>query len=284
MAKAANPSEAEIEEMRALARRFPVVPRRRSLAVLRDSMYAFILRELRDRFGRSRAGYFWAIAQPILFLVGLVALRSAIGRGKVDIYGVSGVYFFWLGLVPFFMFMNGFNRGMGATRAYRNLFQFRQVQPIDLMFARVLIEYATLLVVFAVLMAGFVWYGESIQAQSWLALFAVMLVFFVFTFGCVLLAEVAILKFPDARQMINIVERPLFIISGTFFTIDQVPPNVREYLLWNPLLHGVDLARGVMLYQYEPVGSWSYFCGSAIVVLLLGLWVYRSHRRDLITQ
>lgn len=282
--QASPPSEQEIAEMRAIIGRFPQLSRRSSLVIARDSVFAFFLREMRDRFGRSRWGYLWAIAQPLIFMLGFTAFRSLLGRGRHDIYDVSGMYFFWLGLIPFFMFLNGLNRSIGASRTYRVLFQFRQVQPIDVILVRLTIEFLTLGVVFAIVMAGFAWLDFKYSADDVLGFAVVIGILFMFTLGCVLIAEVSLALFPDARQIINIIERPLFLISGLFFTIDQVPPGIREWLLWNPLLHGVDLARGTMLAKYEPIGSWSFFTGSALTALMIGLFLYRVHRRRLASQ
>ena len=281
---AAEPSAEEIEQMRALIAALPRPGRRTSWAVFGNALGAFVLRELRDRFGRSRSAFIWAILQPMVFLVGLTAIRHALGRGREDIYGVSGMYFFWLGLVPFFMFLHGFNRCLGGTRAYRGLDQFRQVQPFDVLLVRVLFEFLTMIVVFTLLLTGFAWFGQQISADNWLLLALVLSTMFVFTLGLGLLADVCVVKLPESRQVISVLERPLFLISGVFFTIDQVPAGVREWLLWNPLLHGVDLARGAMLHKYDPLGSWAYLIGSAGVAMLLGLAAYRRYRRDLLTQ
>jgi lipooligosaccharide transport system permease protein len=40
---------------------------------------------------------------------------------------------------------------------------------------------------------------------------------------------------------------PLFLFSGTFFPIEQLPPIVQPIAWISPLWHGVDLARGLML-------------------------------------
>lgn len=278
------PSPEEVEQMRAIIGRFPSVGRRSSTTIVRATLWAFALRELRDRFGRSRWGYLWAILQPILFMVGFMAIRTALGRGRNDIYDVSGMYFFWLGLAPFFMFLNGLNRAMGSTRAYRALFQFRQVQPLDVMLVRLLIEFATLGVVFVIVVSGFAWYGLAISADDVIGFVFVIGLLFAFTLGCALTAEVAIANYPESRQVINIIERPLFLISGTFFTIDHVPPAAREWLLWNPLLHGVDLARGTMLAKYDPIGSWVYLGGATLLALSIGLTLYGRYRMRLIGQ
>ncbi|WP_420464484.1 ABC transporter permease [Panacagrimonas sp.] len=281
---ATEPTPEEIEEMRALIAALPRPGQRTQWTVFGSALKAFVLRELRDRFGRSRSAFIWAILQPMIFMVGLTAIRHALGRGREDIYGVSGMYFFWLGVVPFFMFLHGFNRCLGATRSYRGLYQFRQVQPFDVLLVRVLFEFLTMIVVFALLLSGFVWFGQDISADNWLLFGATVATMFVFTLGMGLLADVCVVKLPESRQVIGVLERPLFLISGVFFTIDQVPPGVREWLLWNPLLHGVDLARGAMLHKYDPLGSWMYLLGSALVAMLLGLAAYRRYRRDLIGQ
>ncbi|MGQ0699113.1 MAG: ABC transporter permease [Panacagrimonas sp.] len=278
------PTPEEVAEMRSIAQTFARTPPRSSWVIFGHSVLAFLLREIRDRFGRSQFGYVWAILQPILYMLGFTALRQLVRGGKNDIYGVSGMYFFWLGLIPFFMFMHGLNRGLGSTRSAKALFQFRQVQPIDVMLVRVLIEFLTMILVFVILTTGFVWFDQAIDVDNVLGFAAVIATFFLFTMGCVLLAEVCIVLYPESRQMIQTAERPLLLISGTFFTIDHMSPAVREWLLWNPLLHGTDLARGTMLSRYDPLGSWGYFLGFGLLVFALGLAAYRRQAKRLIDQ
>ena len=46
---------------------------------------------------------------------------------------------------------------------------------------------------------------------------------------------------------------PLFIFSGVFFPITQLPPLIQPLAYLTPLWHGVALARAIALDVYDPV-------------------------------
>lgn len=261
---------------------FPRPPHRSNFRIFRDSLLAFFLREIRNRFGKSRMGYAWALIQPVIFMVALGGARYLVSGGRGgDVHGVTHLYFLWIGLIPFFMFLHGFNQSLGASRSFKGLFNYRQVQPIDILIVRVFIEFLSMSLVFLILLAGFAWLGFSLAAEDWLTFLSVLLFLFMLTLGAALLAEVAVAVNPEARTVINMVERPLLFVSGAFYTIEDLSPDMRIYLLWNPILHGVDLGRGALLHEYDSPGSWLYFAGFSLLILILGLGIYRRHHQRL---
>ena len=48
---------------------------------------------------------------------------------------------------------------------------------------------------------------------------------------------------------------PLFLFSGTFFPIEQLPLIIRPIAWLTPTFHGVALARGLSLGNLDPVGA-----------------------------
>jgi lipooligosaccharide transport system permease protein len=61
---------------------------------------------------------------------------------------------------------------------------------------------------------------------------------------------------------------PLFLFSGTFFPVDQLPPALQPLVWLSPLWHGVELARAA------PTGHWAALGAGGVLVhvgFLLGL-------------
>jgi lipooligosaccharide transport system permease protein len=58
---------------------------------------------------------------------------------------------------------------------------------------------------------------------------------------------------------------PLFLLSGTFFPIDQLPAWGRAVAQATPLFHGVELVRQLTIYDLEPSALWHL---AYLVVLL----------------
>jgi lipooligosaccharide transport system permease protein len=74
---------------------------------------------------------------------------------------------------------------------------------------------------------------------------------------------------------------PLFLFSGTFFPISQLPAWLQGLAWASPLWHGVDLCRDLVLDQLEWLDL--LHVGYLAVLLVVGLWLAdRSFRRRLV--
>jgi lipooligosaccharide transport system permease protein len=77
------------------------------------------------------------------------------------------------------------------------------------------------------------------------------------------------------------VTTPLFLFSGIFFPVSQLPEALRLLAPATPLYHGVALARGAVLGGME----WSDAAGHAaylVVMFTIGLWLaFRQFTRKL---
>ena len=264
--------------------RIPPMMGRSSLNIFWDSLNAFMLRELRHKYGSEQLGYLWAIAQPIIFISLLRAARKLLTGDSLagdDVYGVSSYYYFMLGVIPYMMFQNGFHRAMGAIQQFKILFNYPQVQPIDVVLVRIVIEYLLMTAVMIVMTAGYWWFNFDIEIYHPLGFILILFLLFIFSIGVGLIQDVLVTRYPPLRRVFSIAERPFFFLSGVFFTYDSLPENVQPYLIWNPLLHAVELARAQMLSQFTTPCSWEYLFVCAVSVLLIGLSLYRQQLRQL---
>ena len=77
-------------------------------------------------------------------------------------------------------------------------------------------------------------------------------------------------------SLFRFVIMPMFIFSGTFFPVSQLPELLRYVAYATPLWHGVSLSRGIALGTLDPVlGLVNVAYLSAFVVVGL-LWSYRT--------
>lgn len=262
---------------------FPKAPPRRPWAIVKTTLFALFLREVGLRYGASRFGYLWAIAQPLLMLLILTQARALLAGGDTDLYGVSGAYFFLIGVVPYFMFQHAYHQAMGAIASGRGVLNYREVRPLDLVLVRCGIEFIIMFLVMILTVLGFWWFDVLAEFDDPLSMFACAVLLFFLALGLGLIAEVAIMRNDDSRKIFGLIERPLFFISGVFFAVEAVPEPMRGWLMWNPLLHAIDLGRGAMLSGYESPCSWVYLCLWSFGLLFVGLAMYQRHLHRLVT-
>ncbi|MGH8732702.1 MAG: ABC transporter permease, partial [Burkholderiales bacterium] len=68
------------------------------------------------------------------------------------------------------------------------------------------------------------------------------------------------------------VVNPLFLFSGTFFPLTQLP-DIGQAIAWaTPLFHGVELIRGSILDQLDPLTA-PLHLGYLLVMLAIGVWL-----------
>lgn len=74
---------------------------------------------------------------------------------------------------------------------------------------------------------------------------------------------------------------PLFLFSGAFFPIDQLPVLVRPIAWLTPTFHGVALARGLSLGTLDPIGAIVHV-GVLVAYIVIGVaWALVAFRKTL---
>ena len=255
---------------------------RSSWQVFLGSMRAFLLREMMNQFGRSRLGYFWALAEPAATVAILTALHAFIRGGHHDLYGESPIVFFVFGAIPYFLYANSVTAAQGVCNSHKGLFNYRQIKPIDVILARAMMDGLMMMGVLVVFLVGWWWLGQNLPLRDPLHLLWALFSLFVLGVSIGLVFEVFSTIYPDMRKVISVVTRPMFFVSGLFFTIEMIPSGLRDVLIWNPVLHGVDFARDSVLPEYDSPASWTYLWGSILVLQFIGLAAYRRYLYRLI--
>lgn len=86
---------------------------------------------------------------------------------------------------------------------------------------------------------------------------------------------------PFFARLTGAAERSLQIVSSVFYVTEQFPEVYRNYVLWNPLSHGMQLLRGAYFHSYpctdaKPSYFWLAVISLACSALILEGW-FRRH-------
>ena len=253
------------------------VSRPSAWAVQQQVIFALFIRELKARFGHFRLGFLWALAEPISLVLLMSVVRTAFGNQ--DIAGVSYPLFFAAGIVPYIFFQTTVTQSMSTIESNLPLLNYRQVKPCDAILARWLLELLIYTGSGILLIGGMAYFGFDFRWNSALQLCATLACLATFTLGLALNTAVIGALYRESQKIIPIALRPFFFISGIFFCCRLAAPKVRDWLLWNPLLHVSELVRSSIFADYESHhGSFGYLAMAAVISLSLGLSVYRLNR------
>ena len=240
-------------------------------------VFALALRETRTRFGQHRAGYIWALAEPLFFIGTFGAMFAFLNREAPG--GMELIPFLATGIIPYEIAMQTTNRVSLSVDANRALLFYPQVQPLDIAFARTFLEFATYCVVLCAIVGGYALYTQHLAIDSpLLVLMGLGLAsFFGLSFG-VLLCALTTYSLTTQRVKAPLF-RPLFWISGLFFAANMIPLKYRVYPMWNPILHCVELVRDGWFEVYTSQSADpSFVMMVSIVLLFVGLTLERRVR------
>jgi len=251
---------------------------RRGFVIETDVIAALILRETRTRFGRNHLGYLWALIEPMVVILTFYLVLDLANRRPPTGMGLFG--FVATGVLPYTLFTNSITRIADAVSSNKALLYYPQVHPLDLVIARALLEAATFVGVFIIVMGAEALLAQRLDLDSSLYVIGGLAISSALgtALGLVFCALGQVTSLADRVR--GPLLRPMFWVSGIFFTADQIPEHHRERLLWNPMLHATELTRAGWFESYDAryvdMGYVLWWIGGT---LLVGLLLERLVRR-----
>ena len=239
---------------------------------------ALMLREMSTTHGRVPGGYLWAVAEP---LAGIALLSAIFAIGfQAPALGTSFPLFYATGLLPFLAFSDITGKLSQALNFSRPLFAYPAVGVIDALLARFLLAVLTQLSVASLLLGGILFLSETRATPDLAVLAEAAALLAVLSLGVGAMNCLAVGLLPLWQRIWSIAMRPMFLISGVFFTFEAVPLPWREILWWNPLIHVVGLVRRGLYPGYDAgYASPAYLLALGLgVSLLAGIGLMRWHR------
>lgn len=252
---------------------------RSAFEIQKAVVFALFVRELKTRYGKYRLGYVWALVEPMMHVSILAGIWTLMGRTEFS--GVPVPLFLATGFVPFFFFRSVATQSMNAIDANRGLFNYRQVRPIDPVLARIALEALLYTAVYVALLFVGGWFlGYDVAIHDPLQLLLTNGILFLMSCGVALLMAVYGTLYPEVLKVLPAtVFRALYFTSGLMFPLAIVPAEYHEWLLWNPVLHLIELNHASYFYAFEapPGVNLVYPALFGLSALALGLLSYRSN-------
>lgn len=248
-----------------------------SMIVMGRVIFAVIIRESRTRYGNSRIGYTWAIVDPLITTAVFVGVFAMLGRQSP--VGSPITVFFLTGIIPLFFWRGSVGQSASAVSASIGLLSYPQVMPADVVLARLLLEAATTAVVYLLFITGLYivmgvspswFFGDPLQL-----LFASFGVVY-FSVGCGFFSSSLARVLPIWKNIWTYMSRPIWLLSGLFFTLEQLPHGLRSYMAYNPVAHVVEWFRSASIPSFESSAySVVYPMAFGTIALIIGLTIDR---------
>jgi ABC-type polysaccharide/polyol phosphate export permease len=250
------------------------------MAIQRRVLYALLMREIITRFGRENLGVLWLVGEPMIFTLGVTTLWAAAGFNHSS--AIPIVAFAVTGYSSVLMWRNGVSRSVSAIEQNKNLLYHRNVQVIDVLLTRIVLEIGGATSSFVILSLFFIFIGwmptpvDLLQvALGWimLAWFGTSLAF---------LIGAASVGSDLVERLWHPVAYLLFPMSGAAFMVEWLPTKLQEVVLLLPMVHGVEMLRqgyfGNVVRTHYDLGYMATFC---LVLSLAGMYAVRVLGRRL---
>lgn len=259
------------------------IPLVRSLEIQRRVVWALFLREVMTRFGRHNIGFLWLFVEPMLFTLGVTALWTA--SKAVHGSNLPIVAFAITGYSSVLLWRNMPSRCIGSLTPNLSLLYHRNVRPIDIYIARLLLEGAgaTMSFVFLVILFGFIGWLQMPEDVLQIVAAWLMLAWF----GCSLAVFMGALS--EQSETIEKLWHPisylLFPLSGAAFLVEALPKPAQDAVLWLPMVHGVEFLReGYFGSQMTAHYDLTYMVICNLGLTILGLIVLAKVSRTVVPE
>lgn len=240
---------------------------------------ALMLRDIRSRRGRTAESFLLILIEPVgqLLIVYLVFMAL---RRRPD-YGDSLFLFLLSGVLPYFLFTHVVGRIMGAIRVAQPMLPLGAISVVDVAIAQLVLETLVVAGMGSVLLLG-TWLSgvNSAMPHNGLQITMAFAATALAAFGTGLFNAAVVTFFTAYRLAWTLFARSLLFFSSVFYVVEQLPPEFRDWLWWNPLLHGVIWFRNGIYPGYPTATlSYAYLIGFGLFATLMGLALENLVRR-----
>ena len=233
-----------------------------------------IKRERATRFSGGAMGYLWAYLTPLAWIALVVMLFKVLQHSPS--INVAPELFVATGILPYVLFRQTSSSMIRTVIANRYMLYFKPVSVTELLLASALLEllnlFVTVIVVFGLL---FLLFGTA-SPDNVLITIKAFLSTWALGAGLGRLAAVLGQWSDSFARAFPLLLRPMFWISGIFYTATDLPGSALDLLWYNPLFHTVEMLRqGYFLGYTSPIASAWYPLVISFAFYLLSLLVER---------
>ncbi len=212
-----------------------------SLAIQLRVVWALFLRETLTRYGRHNIGVLWLFGEPMLFTLGISGVWALLKLSHSS--HIPIIAFAVTGYSTVLVWRNMPNRLNKAVEMHLGLMHHRNVRPIDIYFARLILEVGGVTTSFIVLSIAFCAMGWMSPPEDILEVIGGWLL--MVWFGSALAINIGAIS--EHSELFERLWHPFTYLmmgfSGLGFVVDAMPAAARPYLLLVPMVNCAEIIR-----------------------------------------
>ncbi|HEX2590288.1 MAG TPA: hypothetical protein VHL34_02270 [Rhizomicrobium sp.] len=242
-------------------------------------IYAIAIREMEAQYGKMQLGYFWAIAEPSIWVAMMLILHIFI-KSLVGVSNMPALTFTVTGVMPYLLVVRTWQSIGTAIDGNGPLLTLPRVTPLDLVLSRSLVflcTYGTTFVIFIVIAT---WIEGTWPPERPFEVIFIFICAWLFGIAVGFGTMPLIRAYPSLDHFTMFVRRTFLWTGGVWAPIVNFPTSTWPYLMMNPLFHLTELMRSAWFKSYEtPTGNIGYVLAVILVLLTIGVTAERIIRR-----
>lgn len=241
----------------------------------KDLIKELVTRDIKLKYRRSFLGYIWSILNPLLIMIVMTVVFSAMFQRNIENYPV----YLLCGRTMYEFMTSSTNGAMRSVTGNAALLKKTYIPKYIFTIAKVtscLLDFVfslgALLIVMIATGARFHW--------QMLLLPLILLQIYVFCCGLGFLMAQAHVFFRDIQYIYKAITTAWMYLTPIFYPLEQLPEAIQMLIkLFNPMYYYVAQFRDVTLYGRMP-GSRIFWGGwiMAIIMLIIGVWAFQKNK------
>lgn len=216
---------------------------------MHEIINTLVIKDIKSRFYGDRLAYIWNLINPLAWIGALIVFFSLLGK-QVPIF-TDIISFLVPGMLAYILFRNTINSIMRSRKTSQTIIHFPSVTPITVITAAALIELLNSIIVFLVLILLNYILCDKIECNDPL----VMIYGYLCAWGTGIvvgsLSAELNQMYPMFEKVLPLLLRPVFWISGVFYTANELPEWLSEIGALNPLFQSIEIIRDGTFLSYH---------------------------------
>jgi ABC-type polysaccharide/polyol phosphate export permease len=241
----------------------------------RGLVHELVIRDIKIRYKRSVLGLLWTMLAPLLNMIALTLVFSALLKTAISNYPV----YFMAGQIFWSFFAQTTGTAALQTQASNDLAK-RMFIPRSVFVAAAVggglvnLVLSLLPLLLILLVTGFPFHA------TWAFLPVSIFILTLFTAGVALLLFTLTSRFADVREMYGVIVQTWFFLTPIVYEPSIVPFRYRVWLSLNPMYHLIQVFRKPIYDGTLPSPELTVVSLALAVAVLVTGWVYFCHRTD----
>lgn len=211
-----------------------------SLKIQTRVLHALMMREIITRYGRENIGFLWLFFEPAIFTIAVTIIWSLIRTNYHD-FPITALAL--TGYTASLAWRYGAGRTLATVQANMGLLYHPLVSIFDLLVSRLILEVLGATGSFIFLAFFFASLGLiEPPVDYWFVVIGWTLQIW-FSVGLSLIIGSLGSIYDVVERTWHVISYILFILSGAFFLVEWLPPQVREYVLLVPTVSNIEILR-----------------------------------------